>query len=540
MEMIEEIARRRFTFASELDRRALETPDKVFLWFDDEPVTFAETQRRVRSAANQLLGLGVNPGDTVALLTLSCPEWVSVWLACAQIGAISMPINVMFRGEFLRHQLNDSGATVLLLDARFYPQVAEIAADLTSLDTIILRGSLPPGADPLPGVNMVETAVLLDGPTDAVHGGRPTPWNEIACLFYTSGTTGPSKGALLTQQYLCVAAHALNDAYGMGSSDVVYSAMPLFHLGGAYAVIVASLVAGRSAVLDSAFSVSQCWDRVRKYQATVFLGVGPMVAMLQALPPDPDDSTLPIRLVVAAPVPADLQRQVEERYQCTVVQAYGQTEAIPVAMHQPGNGSGGAPGSAGRLSPLHDVRIVDDDDFDVRPGGVGEIVIRPRYPQVMFEGYLNRPAETLQQQRNLWFHTGDLGRIDADGNLWWVDRKKDAIRRRGENISSFEIEQSVLSHPQVVECAAIAVPSPVGEDDVKICVVLAPDSDLTPKDLIGHCADRMPSFAVPRYIEILATLPKNSVGRIQKHILRQRPEAAGTWDRVQEGFEVRR
>jgi crotonobetaine/carnitine-CoA ligase len=538
MEMIDEVARGRFTFASELDRRALETPDKVFLWFDDEPLTFAETQRRARSAANQLLGLGVGPGDTVALLTLSCPEWVSLWLACAQIGAISMPINVMFRGEFLRHQLNDSGATVLLLDPMFYPQVAEIAADLTCLKTVILRGS-PPAGGRFSGVRTVDAGMLADGPTDGVHAGRPIPWNEIACLFYTSGTTGPSKGALLTQQYLCVAAHALNDAYGMGSSDVVYSAMPLFHLGGAYAVIVASLVAGRTAVLDSAFSASKCWDRVRKHQATVFLGVGPMVTVLHGLPPDPRDADLPIRLLVAAPLPADLQRQVEQRYRCTVVQAYGQTEAIPVALHQVGPGSGDAAGSAGRLGPLHAVRIVDDDDIDVAPGGIGEIVIRPRHPHVMFEGYLNRPSETLAQLRNLWFHTGDLGRIDADGNLWWVDRKKDAIRRRGENISSFEVEQVVLAHPGVAECAAHGVPSPLGEDDVKICVVLTPDSDLTPKQLIDHCVERMPSFAVPRYIEILSALPKNSVGRIQKHILRDRQASPDTWDRVQEGYEVR-
>jgi crotonobetaine/carnitine-CoA ligase len=538
MEMIEEIARRRFTFVSELDLRVLETPDKVFLRFDHEPLTFAETQRRCRSAANQLLGLGVRPGDTVALLTLSCPEWISVWLACAQIGAISMPINVMFRGEFLRHQLNDSGATVLLLDPTFYPQVAEIAADLTCLETIILRGN-PPVGGPLPGVRTVNAAMLADGPTDAVHAGRPIPWNEMACLFYTSGTTGPSKGALLTQQYLCVAAHALNDAYGMGSSDIVYSAMPLFHLGGAYAVIVASLVAGRTAVLDSAFSPSKCWDRVRKHGATVFLGVGPMITMLHGLPPDPRDADLPIRLLVAAPVPADLQRQVEQRYRCTVVQAYGQTEAIPVALHQVGAGSGDAAGSAGRLGPLHDVRIVDDDDIDVDPGGVGEIVIRPRHPHVMFEGYLNRPSETLAQLRNLWFHTGDLGRIDAGGNLWWVDRKKDAIRRRGENISSFEIEQAVLAHPGVAECAAHGVPSPLGEDDVKICVVLTPDSDLTPKQLIDHCVEHMPSFAVPRYIEILSALPKNSVGRIQKHILRECQAGPDIWDRVQEGYEVR-
>ncbi|MGI8662539.1 MAG: AMP-binding protein [Acidimicrobiales bacterium] len=527
----------RFTFAAELAGRAAATPDKTFLHFDDAPLTFREAQGRVRSAANQLLQLGVAPGDTVALLTLSCAEWVAVWLACAEIGAVSMPINVMFHGEYLRHQLADAKAKVMLVDDRFVPQVGAVAAALPELETLIVRGAVPAAVDGAPALKLVDAALLADGPVDAIRGGRPFAWNEPSCLFYTSGTTGPSKGAMLTQQYLCASAHVLGDSYGLTADDVVYSAMPLFHLGGAYAVIVSSLVSGRTAILDAAFSVSACWDRIRDRDATVFLGVGPMVAMLATLAPDDRDADLPIRLIVAAPVPAPLQAVVEARYRCTVAQAYGQTEAIPVALTRVG--AGNAPGSAGQLSPLHDVRIVDDDDAELSRGAVGEIAIRPRFPHVMFEGYRNQPAATLEQMRNLWFHTGDLGRVDDAGNLWWVDRKKDAIRRRGENISSFEVEQAVITHTAVAECAAHAVPSDIGEDEVKICVVAVDGAHVEPKELMDHCVERLPAFALPRYIELFDALPKNAVGRVQKHVLREHPTGPATWDRVTAGYEVK-
>ena len=531
------MTRRRWTFAEELDRRVLEAPGKVFLWFDDTPLTFADAQHGARSAANQLLALGVVPGDTVALLTVSCPEWICTWLACAQIGAVSMPINVMFRGEFLRHQLADSEARVILVDAQFLPQVAEVLGELPALETLVVRGPRPDDAATIARVRTVGASFLAEGDTEAVHGGSPFAWNDSACLFYTSGTTGPSKGALLTQQYLCVAARVLADSYGYTDDDVMYAAVPLFHLGGAYGVVVSSLVSGRTAVLDAAFSVSRWADRIREHRATIFLGVGPMVAMLMTAPANPRDAELPVRLFVAAPVPAPMQVAVEARFGCRVMQAYGQTEAIPVAMTRAD--APGAPGSAGPCGPLHEVRILDEDDAEVGPGETGEIAIRPRYPHVMFEGYRNRADTTLAQMRNLWFHTGDLGRVDDKGNLWWVDRKKDAIRRRGENISSFEVEQVVLTHPAVAECAAHAVPSEVGEDEVKICVVVADGSPLEPEALRNHCVERLPAFAVPRYIELVDSLPKNVIGRVQKHVLRDRPIGPGTWDAATAGAEPR-
>jgi crotonobetaine/carnitine-CoA ligase len=419
----------------------------------------------------------------------------------------------------------------MLVDAQFIDQVRDVIGDLPSLRTLIVRDSGALESDVIPaGIEVLDATILTEGRTDSIVGGHPFEWNEASCLFYTSGTTGPSKGAMLTQQYLCVAAHALARSYGMTSDDVMYAAVPLFHLGGAYGVVAGSLVSGRTAVLDSAFSVSNCWQRVRDVRASIFLGVGPMIAMLMSLPPDPSDSDLPLRLIVASPVPPALHTRVEERFDCKVVQCFGQTEAIPVAMSDIVRPS--APGSAGRVGPLHEVRILSEDDVEVDLGAVGEIAIRPRFVHVMFEGYLNRPETTIEQMRNLWFHTGDLGRIDENGDVWWVDRKKDAIRRRGENVSSFEVEQVVLAHSSVLECAVIGVPSEVGEEDIKLCVIAKAGEEILPEELLDFCADRLPTFAIPRYVELMDALPKNVLGRVQKHVLRLNGFGEHAWDRL--------
>jgi carnitine-CoA ligase len=524
--MIGSLADARYTFVGELAARVQAHPDKVFLCFDDTPLTFAEAQRHAELAAGALLKLGINRGDTVAMLTLNCPEWVAVWFGATQIGALTMPINVMFRGDFLRHQLVDSRARLILIDAMFLPQLAEVAADLPDLDTVLVRGDAPADVQ-LAGIRVLNASVLGDHAAPAT--GDPLAWNEPACLFYTSGTTGASKGVVLTQHYLCTCAAVLGQRYGMTGDDVMYAAVPLFHVSGAQGVVLGSLMSGRTAVLDSVFSVSKCWERIRKHQASVFFGVGAMLMMLWALPPDPADADLPFRLLIAVPIPAELHRPMEERYHCRLVQAYGLTEAMLIASHQTSGDD--APGSAGKPSPLYEVRLLDDDDAEVPVGQVGEIAIRPRYPHVMFEGYLSQPEATLAQFRNLWFHTGDNGRFDEQGNLWFVDRKKDAIRRRGENISSVEVERSVLTHPAVAECAAHAVPSSLGEDDVKVCVVLRDGATIDAQGLIDHCVERMPRYAVPRYVEFLDALPKNAVGRVQKHLLRDRPIGPETWDR---------
>jgi crotonobetaine/carnitine-CoA ligase len=263
-----------------------------------------------------------------------------------------------------------------------------------------------------------------------------------------------------------------------------------------------------------------------------------MVVMLWNLPAEERDADLPIRFLSAAPVPKEIYRGIEERYRCKVVTVYGLSEAFPLAYA--GVDDDNPPGASGRANPAFDVRVVDDEDAEVPVGEVGEVVCRPRDRHIMFEGYDGREAATVEQLRNLWFHTGDLGRFDADGSFWFADRRKDAMRRRGENISSFEVEQALMRYPGVAEVAAIGVPSELGEDDVMIVVVAAGGSEFAVEQFMDFCCERLPYFAVPRYVDVVAELPKNVIGRVLKPVLRERGVSDTTWDRERAGYVVRR
>ena len=526
----------RLTVTDLLADRAGKSPDATALWLDDVGYTFADLADRSQATASGLLALGVRPGDAVALLLESCIELVDVWFAAAAIGVVSVPINIANRGDFLVHQLRDSGARAVVVDALTAGAVQAVAAEVPELRHVVVVGDVDAGGWP-DAVRVVPAADLRDAePPSWPDDARPT-WNAPACLLYTSGTTGPSKGVVVTQHYLVTAARIVADAYGLEPGDVTYGAVPLFHFSGMLGSVLAAVAAGSSAVVDRRFSVTATWDRVRQYGATGVIAVGSMILMLWNLPETDEDVELPIKFLAGAPIPAELHRRIELRYDCCIVTMYGMTEAFPLAVC--GVDDEGVPGAAGQVSPMFDVRIFDDDDAEVPVGEPGEIVCRPRAPYVMFEGYHGNPAATTAQWRNGWFHTGDFGRIDAGGQLYFVDRKKDAMRRRGENISSFEVEQSVLKHPAVADVAAHAVPSEVGEDDVKICVVLREGHDMAHEDLLRHCLDRMPGFAVPRYIEIVDDLPRNAVGRVLKYVLRERGVTPQTWDRERTSLATR-
>jgi crotonobetaine/carnitine-CoA ligase len=522
-----------------LAQRVWATPDKVCYYLDDTPVTFAQLHNDANAAANSLLKLGVLAGDSVALFADSCAQWLAVWLALPRIGALSVPVNTMFKGDFLAHQLRDAAATVALVSARLLDRVLELVDELPELHTVVVLGEYPDASVPVTSRLRVLSAEVLSGGDehDVAGGAGPLGWNEPASLMYTSGTTGPSKGVMVSQHYLISGAQVVVDAGGWSGHDVLYGAVPLFHGSGLLGLVLPPLVTGCTSVIDTQFSVSGCWDRVRKYGATGMMAVGPMIVMLWSLAESENDSRLPLEVVLAAPIPAELHHAIEKRYGVRLTTIYGLTEAQPITV-MPVSGPA-VPGSAGKASPNFEVRVVDDNDEEVATGEIGEIVCRPRRPHVMFEGYRGRDADTLRQTRNLWFHTGDFGRLDAEGYLFFVDRKKDAIRRRGENISSVELERSVAAHPGVLECAALPVPNELGEDDVKVAVILA-DANLTHKELMDHCVAEIPYFALPRYIEFVDQLPRNATGRVQKFLLREQAITPATWDREAAGYVIAR
>jgi carnitine-CoA ligase len=322
-----------------------------------------------------------------------------------------------------------------------------------------------------------------------------------------------------------------------GGDDVLFTSLPLFHGGARMMVLTAALLRGVPVTIDSAFSARRFFPRAREVGATVVVGIGAMGQALMATPETDADKDHRIHTMMIAPMSLEVQERFRRRFGIDPwTEIYGQTECTPLCA-APRSGERDRSG-CGTPAPDLDVVLLDDDGREVGVGEVGEICIRPRAPHAMFDGYWNRPEETLSAIKDLWFHTGDLARRRESGQLMFADRKKDAMRRRGENVSSMELEAAIAKHPAVAEVAVHAVPSPQSEDDVKACVVLASDAAVDPETLFGHFRDNIPYFAVPRYVEILDELPRNAVGRVMKHVLRNREPIGEVWDFEELGLSV--
>jgi crotonobetaine/carnitine-CoA ligase len=368
----------------------------------------------------------------------------------------------------------------------------------------------------------------------------PSEPDALGVLFFTSGTTGPSKAVATTWHYLFCAAAGVATAWEFGAGDVLWTAMPLFHLSAAPTVLVPMLVGGTS-VLATAFRPSEVWDDVRACGAAGFAGAGAMVSMLWNQPDDPRDVDVPLRFISAAPIAADMYRRIEQRYGTRIVTMYGMTEAFPIAYKS--TSEEGVPGTSGKVNPVFEVRIVDAGGQPLPTGGVGEIACRARSPHAMSKGYGSAAADgpgLRVEAHPEWFRTGDLGSLDSEGNLTYVDRVKDSLRRRGENVSSVEVETTVMRHPAVLEAAAVGIPSDLGEDDILVAVALRPDVTLDYAELLDFCSARMPYFCVPRYLEVVDELPKNVIGRVRKDLLRKRGLGERAWDRESHGYIVSR
>jgi crotonobetaine/carnitine-CoA ligase len=507
----------RFSVAAVLDRRAEQYPDRVMMSIGGVDVTFEQMRRRSCAAANALLDLGIGAGDCVALFAGTCPEWIYFWLGAGRIGAVAAAVNAANKGDFLLHALRVSRAKAVVTDAERRSRVAELADRLPGLASIALQNH------------------SLGGYSDTVdeHVGDVA---DIGSFFFTSGTTGASKAVATTWHYLFTTAATAASAWDFRPGEALWTAMPLFHLSAAPAVLAPMLV-GATTVLAPSFHPASVWDEVRACGAVGFVGAGAMVSMLMHQPPDPRDGQLPLRFISAAPIASGVYRDIEKRYGCRIVTMYGLTEAFPIAVKSVAEA--GVPGTSGRPNPNFEVRIVDPDGEPLPDGTVGEIACRPRYPHVMSEGYMNASGLAVDPHP-AWFRTGDLGVLDSDQNLTYVDRVKDSLRRRGENISSVEVETVVTAHPAVLEAAVIGVPSDLGEDDILLFVTVQPDRDLDYAELLDFCGARMPYFSVPRYVEIVSELPKTIIGRIRKDVLRSRGVGSAAWDRESHGYIVSR
>jgi carnitine-CoA ligase len=504
-----------------LRRRASARPDHLFLCCGDERRTLGQLDARSDALAAGLAGLGVAKRDRVAFLSANRIEVLELFFACAKLGAIHVPLNAFLKGDFLAYQLADSGAKAIAADAAGVAAVAAVRDRCPELQHVV---ALDAGGALLPA-----------------HGPPPRPEvspSDVLSILYTSGTTGMPKGCMLAHGWYTAAADSSKEMLDYAEGDVICTALPLFH-GWALGIVTASLVHDMTAVIEPSFSPAGMLDRLAATRATIFAGVGMMGLALLGLPPSQADRRHALRVAFMIPFSPDQQRAFEDRFGAPVFsQMYGQTETGSISFSRlrgPQN-----PASIGLPSPGFEVRIVDDQDRPVATGEMGEIAVRPRTPLALFRGYWRKPEDTIEAWRNLWHHTGDYGRADDEGFLYFVDRKKDAIRRRGENVSSVQVEATLVAHPKIAEAAVHAVPSEMTEDEIKACLVLAPGAEVTAEELFGFFAERLPYFAIPRYVELVDALPKTATMRVQKHLLRARGITAETWDLEAMGLSVAR
>jgi crotonobetaine/carnitine-CoA ligase len=530
MSVTETFGSARRTVPAVLSTWAARTPDKLAVRDYHATYTYAELVTAGQCLAGGLRALGVGRGDRVLLLLDNDCDYVLSWIGLSFLAAVEVPVNTAYKQRMLSYVVNDSGATVLVVQDTYLPRVAEVLPDLVGLEAVVVRGDAS-GVE-LPGIRVVAFEEVKAG--DAVEIEHVDPWDPVA-VMYTSGTTGPSKGVLVTHGHAF--AYCTPEYWGAADADdVTLVALPLFHVGGQWAGVYNALIVGASAVVVPRFAVSTYWDDVRRFGCTYTLMLGAIATFLNAQPPAADDRDVPMRRALMVPVIPEV-REFEERFGLAIGTAFGMTETASPLFMPFGQA---VPGGAGYLRADYEARIVDEHDREVGVDVVGELVLRPKEPWAIMAGYLNKPEATAEAWRNLWFHTGDAFRKDADGQYFFVDRVKDAIRCRGENVSSFEVETEVLAYPGVLECAAVGLASANTEQEIKIVIVPDDGATIEPEHLVLHLARKLPYFMVPRYVEIVAEIPKTPTQKIRKQVLRDQGVGELTWDRVAAGVVVNR
>jgi carnitine-CoA ligase len=513
--------------------RAAQDPGRELARFEHGTVSCGELDERANRVAHALAGLGVGQGDKAAAMLSNRAEALEAWVGMASAGVVDVPINTAYKGDLLAYLLNQSQCGAIVVEAGWVERLAAVAPQLETLRHVLVVGG---EADPVAGLAVHDFDELVAAADPAPPQVEVSPYDTSVILF-TSGTTGPSKGVVLTHNAnfrLAENACALMD-YGPG--EVLFTAFPLFHVNARYTTVLPALLLGGRFVMHSRFSASRFWDICRAENVTAFNFMGALLMMLYKQPPRPTDREHGVRKAYGAPAPVTIYEDFERRFGLKLVEAYGSTELGTATMNTVHEFK---VGSCGRPVPYYEVEIHDELDRAVAPGREGEICVRPKEPHVMVEEYYRMPEATLRAFRNLWFHTGDRGYADADGWFYYVDRMKDAIRRRGENISSWEVEKVIDSLDPVQESAVVGVPSELTEEDVLAVVVLKEGAGLSPEELLDHCQERMPHFAVPRYVRFVSRLPKTPSQRIEKYILRDQGLTPDTWDRERARYEVRR
>ena len=556
------------TIGEMVDQAVNLNPYKVYLHYGNYQVTYQEFLEYSLRTASVFRELGVGHGDRVCLFLPNGREFLFIWMGLSLLGAICVPINTAYKREEVAYIINHAGARMLVGHNSLMDVAQQAVVDCPSLqETLVVgedTGSYPGWSELWP---LVREASPLS--PNGVVTASPT---DTSMLVYSSGTTGRPKGIMITHEMYVAAGQGFATWTGASSEDRFFTCLPFFHANAQYYSIMGSLAAGASMIVEDRFSASRFWGQVRESGATVVNFIGMMLPVLLKQPPRHDDRDNSVRIFYGSPAPdTELLEEFEDRFGAKVLIGFGMTETCYGTIERLGQPH--RRGSSGR-SRWHpdsrfqtELRIVDDGGNQLPPGQVGEITLRS--PAVM-PGYWRDEERTREALRGGWLHTGDLGWQDQDGYLYFVDRKKDVIRRRGENISSQEVEDIIKRHPDVLDCAVIAVPSELGEEEVKAYVVprnrpldLTPSRQrrerqlpslstggdqgegdivpLKPEDVVHWCGERLAHFKVPRYVELREDLPRTPSFRVRKDVLRseQKDLTSGCFDREKAGIRLR-
>ncbi len=522
-----------------LRARAEATPDRDYFRFGAGPWrSYGWMDQESNRVANGLLARGLGQGDCVSVLLPNCDESLPTWFGILRAGGVQSPINTAYLGDFLSWVINLPKSRFLVISDEFLTRLALIQDELPHLERVFVwESGRRDGPDPVFPWEPLST--LFDAPDD--DPGIDVRWTGDARVMFTSGTTGRSKGVIKQHGSDYFSGRTYNNVCEVTADDTFFSCLPLFHSNAQVLAAYPAMIAGARIAFVERYSARNFWSQVIDAGATILNTVSAINYFIWNTPPSDLDRAHTVSRIMAMPAPKDIFHDFQERFGIRFTEGYGLTETGMVTYHPPGQPM--RPGSCGLPTPGFEVMVVDPEtDMPLPPESPGEIVVDMKLPNIVMRTYAGMPEKTAEDFRNLKLHTGDLGKVDEDGYVYFLDRVKDYIRRRGENVSSVEVEAVVCGHPHILEAAAIGVKAADGagaEDEILVCVV-ARDGivDVDCHDVLTHCGERMPYFAVPRYIRVLAELPKTPTARVRKVELREQGLPDGTYDRVVSGPEI--
>ena len=506
-----------------IEIKARKNGDKIAILNEDRRVSYWELNELASRFARGLLGLGVEKGDKVVVIFPNSIEFLYIWFGIMKIGAVAVPLNTALKGPLLSYQINDSDAKVAVVSKQVLPAYNEVKTSLRNVVHNVTDGD---------ALDFISIKELLN--SKPLNGFEKVSPSDPATIMYTSGTTGEPKGVVLPHNAYINTALMNAEIAEAREGDVFYSTVPFFHTSGQLQIVLPALLNDLTAAFDAWFHASKFWVNAANYRASVIFLISSMINILLKTPEGESDRGHNVRVAMTGGASKETWALFEKRFGVKVLEGYGMTETCAIAIFNRGNLV--RQGSVGKPLPYFEMIVADENDHELPPGKVGQLLIRPKKPFVMMLEYYKKPQETVTAWRNLWFHTGDLFYRDEDGFFYIVGRIKESIRRRGENISPYMVESVVNEHPAVLESAAVGVPSEVGDEDVKIYVKLKPGAHLDFLEFLSWCDKRLPYYMVPRYVEIVEELPKTPTQRIQRYVLKARG-VGNAFDGLKAGFK---